>query len=234
MSVLGTDAAGTICAIQQLSKQLDSFKTRHLFLGQFEMLGRGGHRRGGAHPQGPLLYKHVQVPLLKGFVRAGQAVVQFARRLNDGREYAVKFFLDRGAFYAEAALYAAYFPALRKLLTSDAGRASIHMHACDAPSIAGGIAGGRFLPHVEAVCDSAEAGLVDPRGRSLPPCTVMEMGESLQELCDRAEPDCFTTFAVRTTPCSMHVQSMYKARVAVTIAMYAGDSQPCSTHEGYA
>ena len=59
VSVLGTDAAGTICAIQQLSKQLDSFKTRHLFLGQFEMLGRGCRRRGGAHPQRPLLYKHL-------------------------------------------------------------------------------------------------------------------------------------------------------------------------------
>ena len=59
VSVLGTDAAGTLCAIQQLSKQLDSFKTRHLFLGQFEMLGRGCRRRGGAHPQRPLLYKHL-------------------------------------------------------------------------------------------------------------------------------------------------------------------------------
>ena len=91
--------------------------------------------------------------------------------------------------------------------------------ACDARSIAGGIAGGRFLPHVEAVCDSAEAGLVDPRGRSLPPCIVMERGESLQEWCDRAEPDRFTTFAVRTRQ-FMHMN--YSGRAAGVQRMWLG------------
>ena len=41
VSVLGTDTAGTVSAMQQLNKQLDRFKKRHLFLGQFEMLGSG-------------------------------------------------------------------------------------------------------------------------------------------------------------------------------------------------
>ena len=139
-------------------------------------------------------------------------MVQFARNPQSEREYAVKFFLDRGAFYAEAALYAAYFPTLRKQLETPPEGTPTNVHgafqeAASVPSTAGGIAGGRFLPHVEAVCDSAEAGLVDPRKEPLPPCIVMERGESLQEWCDRAEPDRFTTFAVRTPPGSMQVQS---------------------------
>ena len=138
---------------------------------------------------------------------AGQALVQFATAAPHGREFAVKFFLDRSAFYSEAALYAAYFPHVRKLLKH-------------APPIAPGtnkwraaegtsndsarIEGGRFLPHVEALCDSAQAGLVDPSKEPLPPCIVMERGESLQDWSDRAEPDRFTSFSVRTAapPCA--------------------------------
>ena len=54
-------------------------------------------------------------------------------------------------------------------------------------------AAAKFLPQVEAVCDDA----VDPRGRPLPPCIVMEKGESLQDWSNRAEPDLFTSLAVR-------------------------------------
>ena len=39
-------------------------------------------------------------------MRAGQAVVQMARGQRDKREYALKFFVSRAAFDAEAALYA--------------------------------------------------------------------------------------------------------------------------------
>ena len=46
----------------------------------------------------------------------GQALVQFATVAPRRRQFAVKFFLDRSAFYSEAALYAAYFPHVRKLL----------------------------------------------------------------------------------------------------------------------
>ena len=129
-------------------------------------------------------------------------MVQFARKADvaadDERQYAVKFFLDRSAFYTEAALYAAYFPALRKQLTSVPDCEPIHGGCFHA--LASKVAGGRFLPHVEAVCDSAEAGLVDPRKEPLPPCIVMERGESLQEWCGRAELDRFTCLAVRTRP----------------------------------
>lgn len=49
VSVLGTDAAYTQGSIKQLVKQLDRFKQKHRFLGQFEMLGRSGRRKGGVH-----------------------------------------------------------------------------------------------------------------------------------------------------------------------------------------
>jgi hypothetical protein len=138
-------------------------------------------------------------------------VVQFARRPQDGREYAVKFFLDQHAFYSEAALYEAYFPALRKHLKNTPAASQAQAAPSPSPSPSSlqesdvevhrveavdRIAGARFLPHVEVVCDSAEAGLVDPRKEPLPPCIVMERGESLQEWSDRAEPDRFTSFSV--------------------------------------
>ena len=46
--------------------------------------------------------------------------------------------------------------------------------------------------------DGGGGDLVDPRGNALPPCIVMERGESLQEWSDRAEPDLFTSLSVRT------------------------------------
>ena len=56
----------------------------------------------------------------------------------------------------------------------------------------------QFLPKVEKVCDGSSGDLLDPRGRPLPPCIVMEKGESLQDYSERAEPDLFTSLAVRT------------------------------------
>jgi hypothetical protein len=49
---------------------------------------------------------------------------------------------------------------------------------------------------VEAVRDDVRGELVDPSGNALPPCIVMERGESLQEWSNRAEPDVFTSLAV--------------------------------------
>ena len=46
--------------------------------------------------------------------------------------------------------------------------------------------------------DGGDSELVDPCGNALPPCIVMERGESLQEWADRAEPDLFTSLSVRT------------------------------------
>jgi hypothetical protein len=51
---------------------------------------------------------------------------------------------------------------------------------------------------VEALRDGVKGELVDPRGKSMPPCIVMERGESLQEWASRAEPDPFTALSVRS------------------------------------
>ena len=211
-------------------------------------------------------------------------MVQFAVDPRDGRDFAVKFFLQQEAFKAEAALYASCFPSLRTHLSTalisrlprtglksppshehgtSPQRADDHQDAASVrvqatgsvcpegegdsekmessrqhpngvasdehvptlergPAPAAGRqhdpvseverrtgtdqsalhqvdalqhmpdAAARFLPQVEAVCDDA----VDPRGRPLPPCIVMEKGESLQDWSNRAEPDLFTSLAV--------------------------------------
>ena len=139
---------------------------------------------------------------------AGQAVVQFVMDNRDRREYAVKFFMDREAFLTEAALYAACVPAVH-LITSP----SITAHAsATREHLAGGLkmvetvkAAANFLPQVEAVCDEMASGLEDPHGHPLPPCIVMEKGESLNDWSDRAEPDLFTSLAVRHSE-SIHLQ----------------------------
>lgn len=133
----------------------------------------------------------------------GQAVVQFARGRTDRADYAIKFFLDEAAFQAEAALYAAFPP------TDASNNATVTALECsqkqDSSQATGRPAAGtsqmlnaaRFLPKVDAVCDGSNGKLVDPRGRPLPSCIVMEKGESLQDWSLRAEPDMFTSLAVR-------------------------------------
>ena len=248
--------------------------------------------------------------LLPARPHAGQAVVQFAVDPRDGREFAVKFFLQEKAFRREAALYAACFPSLRRHLSpsllsllsastsesspayvdqvfsslghvgeqatacessktlsssvaptsvdsrsgraetaqAEAGGDRVRMQSSSAVSIrpqrqrkdatsepgqrhdtvstprGGGDApevmaalhtaagehlwdtcgsfqpmpdtAAKFLPQVEVVCEDPE----DPLGRPLPPCIVMERGESLQDWSDRAEPDLFTSLAVCFPP----------------------------------
>lgn len=56
-----------------------------------------------------------------------------------------------------------------------------------------------YLPQIEEVCDNTAGGVVDPKGVPLPPCIVMGKlkGESLYDWSRRAEPDHFTSLAVR-------------------------------------
>ena len=130
--------------------------------------------------------------------------MQFARCARDGFTYAVKFFLDPEAFLVEAALYAACSPAIRSMLSPAAAHFAQHAAAGaaggDAPAAAARLsaAAARFLPKVEAVSDSG----LDARGRLLPPCIVMEKGESLHDWSDRAQPDLFTALSVRRPPYS--------------------------------
>ena len=134
---------------------------------------------------------------------AGQGLVEFAEDPEDRCDYAIKFFLDREAFLTEAALYATCFPAFRST-AYPAGRPGPHPGggAAEVASMADVVV--RFLPQVEAVCDTSTDGLVDPQGRPLPPCIVMEKGESLQDWSVRAEPDLFTVLAVRPQPLICH------------------------------
>lgn len=133
-------------------------------------------------------------------VSAGQAIIQFVMDVKERCEYAVKFFLDREAFLAEAALYAAAFPTKHIPAASNStahaavstGQSTGAVTVMEISAVAA-----RFLPQVEAVCDETAPGLKDPLGNRLPPCIVMEKGESLNDWSDRAEPDLFTALAVR-------------------------------------
>ena len=131
---------------------------------------------------------------------AGQAVVQFAEDVEDRSEYAVKFFLDYESFLTEAAIYAACFPHIHSRVSDEVkaradATAGVGMDGVEAVQMSDITA--RFLPHVEAVCDGSSGELVDPQGRPLPPCIVLEKGESLYDWIDRAQPDLFTSLAVR-------------------------------------
>jgi hypothetical protein len=73
---------------------------------------------------------------------------------------------------------------------------------------------------VEALRDDVQGELVDPCSRALPPCIVMERGESLQEWANRAEPDLFMSLAV----CSHSCLLMPKFGVAKNEWIFVGPS----------
>lgn len=89
--------------------------------------------------------------------------------MHDHLGYAIKFFTARTRFDAETALYSS--TALRPL-----------------------------APKVEAIYDpdTSPDAFTDRFGRALPPCIVMERGESLNEWSHRAQPDIFQAVAVRS------------------------------------
>jgi hypothetical protein len=60
---------------------------------------------------------------------------------------------------------------------------------------------GQFLPQVVASCVEAHR-IRDPWGGSLPACMVMERGEALDLWMDRAQPDKYMAFSVRSRPLS--------------------------------
>jgi hypothetical protein len=81
---------------------------------------------------------------------AGQAVVQLVEDRAQGLEFAMKFYLSRAAFELEKSLY---LDAAQPL--------------------------GRYLPAMRCIVDSPHEGFVDATGIPMPPCIVMERGESL-------------------------------------------------------
>ena len=109
-------------------------------------------------------------------MHAGQAIVQMARCKRSGVEYAAKFFVAEGAFDAESAMYG-----------RDAHSAHSAQHA---PALA------QFLPQLRNVEPNTDGRHVDTCGHPLPPCIVMERGESLDIWAARAQPDRLQAFTV--------------------------------------
>ncbi|NJR42367.1 MAG: hypothetical protein HC767_06605 [Akkermansiaceae bacterium] len=59
---------------------------------------------------------------------------------------------------------------------------------------------GKLLPRLEGIIDNADGALVDPAGHKLPPCIIMERGESLDEWSRRRKPDMWAAMPVRPAP----------------------------------
>eukprot|EP00892_Ulva_mutabilis_P010008 jgi/Ulvmu1/737/UM010_0110.1 len=99
----------------------------------------------------------------------GQAVVQFVLAPQSNCQYAIKFFANRAAYNDEKQLY----------LTSELAQ---------------------FMPTVlefhdnDGACGDTIA--TDPFGNPMPPCFVMEKGESLSDRTKRCEHDLFTTIQI--------------------------------------
>ena len=62
---------------------------------------------------------------------------------------------------------------------------------------------------MEALHDVGAAGLHDPVGQQLPPCIIMDKGESLQEMLELSEPDRYTSLSVRAPPV-FSIQKMHR------------------------
>ena len=99
---------------------------------------------------------------------AGQAVVQLICQQRTHREFVMKAFASQATFAAEVALYTDRCSPL-----------------------------GAFLPQAKAIVDNEDGEFRDAHGHRMPPCIVMEKGESLDMWCRRAEPDRPLVYAVR-------------------------------------
>lgn len=110
--------------------------------------------------------------------------MQIVRERMSTQEFAAKFFMSRSAFEAEAQLYLHESPLKQ------------------------------FMPHVRAMHDNADKQLVDLRGVPLPPCIVMEKGESLDIFCDRSKPDQAQAYSV-CPPGHCHASFILGAHVAL-------------------
>ena len=142
---------------------------------------------------------------------AGHAVVQMARGRHDGVEYTIKFFVSHAAFEAERGLYsqrtsqnaaglAQFLPQVFQCLVWVVRVAHIFLYL---------LHGGKFttlpksfdrrnaVPQVRNVEGNTDKSIKDPQGHPLPPCIVMERGESLDIWSERAQADRSQAFMVR-------------------------------------
>lgn len=105
-------------------------------------------------------------------MHAGQAVAQTIRHELSSTDYVLKAFATTAAFKAEAALY------------TDGEKPL-----------------GAFLPNMREILHNSRRQFRDPHGHVMPPCIVMEKGESLDCWRERAEPDQALVYAVRRLHC---------------------------------
>ena len=108
--------------------------------------------------------------MLTYVVVAGQAIVQFATHVLSKVEFAIKFFASSAAFNDELAQYIDSASPLRV-----------------------------FLPKARDIVPNDDGAFVDARGHPMPPCIVMEKGESLDRWVQRNKRamDPFTCMQVR-------------------------------------
>jgi hypothetical protein len=57
---------------------------------------------------------------------------------------------------------------------------------------------GKLLPRLEGMYDNRDGGIADPHGHPLPPCIIIERGESLDEWSKRRKPDMWAAMPVRS------------------------------------
>ena len=134
-----------------------------------------------------------------------------ARGRHDGVEYAIKFYVSHSAFKAEMGLYfqrtsrnatglAQFLPQVFQFLSWIGRVAHLFLYL-----LHGGMFTARSnsvdqrnaVPQVRNVESNADKGIKDPQGNPLPPCIVMERGESLDIWSKRAKPDRSQAFTVR-------------------------------------
>lgn len=155
---------------------------------------------------------------------AGSTLVQYATDSGEGFPYVIRFFLDRRAFRTEVnfltacgALYAADARPVAVAVPGSPG-----MRGADrgeSPPLPQRPASADFLPQVEAVCQEGAEGLVGVRGRPLPPCVVMERGESLQAFVARDGVDRSTAILVRRDCCQARTPMSYRTELIPVIEL---------------
>jgi hypothetical protein len=74
-----------------------------------------------------------------------------------------------------------------------------------------------IVPNISEICDNTDSTAIDPAGYPLPPCIVMEKGESLDVWSARAKPDVFS--AVQVGFILSHIVSL-RARLRAVSSTY--------------
>ena len=149
---------------------------------------------------------------------AGNAIVQFATSRYDPFQYAVKFYTNAAQFQTEACVLSGGLftapstptpplwlhrnRAQRDKQLGDTLPRVTHPHASTEDDRQTRLA---FLPPVVGIYAAGSTRLQDPQGWPLPPCVVMQRGESLQDWMGRPSSDRGRSnpTAVRLSPVAM-------------------------------